>query len=277
VRISAGTPTPIGATWDGRGVNFSLFSAHAEKVELCLFDSQGRRELERIVLPEYTEDIWHVYCHDVSPGQLYGYRVYGPYAPESGQRFNHHKLLIDPYAKKLAGRLAWNDAHFGYRIGNRRADLSFDRRDNARGVPKGVVIDEAITWRVFLGPTRLSMKHTSKGSPKHVRTYPPPGVERFAGLPRRVSCSISSVSALLRWNYCRSIPLWMIARLSTGACETIGATTRSDFSRRNSDMQQTILSLPFAIRLRASTMPASKSYSMLSTIILRRAITSGRH
>ena len=146
MRISAGTPTPIGATWDGRGVNFSLFSAHAEKVELCLFDSQGRRELERIVLPEYTEDIWHVYCHDVSPGQLYGYRVYGPYAPESGQRFNHHKLLIDPYAKKLAGRLAWNDAHFGYRIGNRRADLSFDRRDNARGVPKGVVIDEAITW-----------------------------------------------------------------------------------------------------------------------------------
>jgi isoamylase len=146
MRISDGTPAPIGATWDGRGVNFALFSAHAEKVELCLFDNQGRRELERIVLPECTEDIWHVYCHDVSPGQHYGYRVYGPYAPEKGQRFNHHKLLIDPYAKRLAGRLAWNDAHFGYRVDSRRADLSFDRRDNARGIPKAVVIDEAATW-----------------------------------------------------------------------------------------------------------------------------------
>ncbi len=146
MRISAGNPTPIGATWDGRGVNFALFSAHAEKVELCLFDTQGRRELERIVFPECTEDVWHVYCHDVSPGQQYGYRVYGPYAPERGQRFNHHKLLIDPYAKKLAGRLAWNDAHFGYRVDSRRADLSFDRRDNARGMPKAVVIDEAVTW-----------------------------------------------------------------------------------------------------------------------------------
>jgi len=146
MRISAGTPTPLGSTWDGRGVNFALFSAHAEKIELCLFDNQGRRELERIDLPECTEDIWHVYCHDVSPGQQYGYRVYGPYAPEQGQRFNHHKLLIDPYAKKLAGRLAWTDAHFGYRVDSRRADLSFDRRDNSRGMPKSVVIDEAATW-----------------------------------------------------------------------------------------------------------------------------------
>jgi glycogen operon protein len=136
----------LGATWDGRGTNFALFSASAEKVELCLFDRQGRREVERIGLPERSEDVWHGYLNDVVPGQLYGYRVYGPYEPERGLRFNPNKLLIDPYAKWIAGRLVWSDAHFGYRTGSPRADLSFDRRDNARGMPKGVVIDEAFTW-----------------------------------------------------------------------------------------------------------------------------------
>ncbi len=146
MRISRGDPNPLGATWDGRGVNFSLFSANAEKVELCLFDREGRREVERITIPERTEDIWHVYCHDLSPGQLYGYRVHGPYAPEQGHRFNHHKLLIDPYAKRLTGRLTWSDSHFGYRVGSRQADLSFDRRDNSHGMPKAAVVDEAVTW-----------------------------------------------------------------------------------------------------------------------------------
>jgi isoamylase len=146
MRLSAGAPHPLGATWDGRGTNFALFSANAEKVELCLFDRHGRREVERIVLPERTEDVWHGYLNDILPGQTYGYRVYGPYAPERGHRFNAHKLLVDPYAKQLRGRLVWNDAHFGYRAGSARADLSFDRRDNARGMPKAVVIDEAFTW-----------------------------------------------------------------------------------------------------------------------------------
>jgi len=144
--LSAGAPHPLGATWDGRGTNFALFSQNAQKVELCLFDSQGRRELERIVLPERTEDVWHGYLSDVVPGHLYGYRVHGPYEPERGFRFNANKFLIDPYAKKLAGRLVWSDAHFGYRTGSPRGDLSFDRRDNARGMPKAVVIDEAFTW-----------------------------------------------------------------------------------------------------------------------------------
>jgi glycogen operon protein len=142
VRLSAGLPYPLGATWDGRGTNFALFSAHAEKVELCLFDSQGRRELERIALPERSEDVWHGYLHDVEPGQPYGYRVSGRYDPDRGLRFNPHKLLIDPYAKALVGRLVWSDAHFGYRAGSLRADLSFDRRDNARGIPKAVVLDQ---------------------------------------------------------------------------------------------------------------------------------------
>jgi isoamylase len=146
MRLTAGSAARLGATWDGRGTNFALFSANAHKVELCLFDGQGRRELERIELPERTEDVWHGYLNDVSPGQLYGYRVHGPYEPEHGHRFNPNKLLLDPYAKRLAGRLVWSDAHFGFRIGSAREDLSFDRRDNARGMPKAVVIDESFNW-----------------------------------------------------------------------------------------------------------------------------------
>ncbi len=146
MQLSAGSPARLGATWDGRGTNFALFSANAEKVELCLFDSQGRREIERIELPERTEDVWHGYLNDVSPGQLYGYRVYGPYEPERGHRFNSNKLLLDPYAKRLSGRLVWSDAHFAYRAGSPREDLSYDRRDNARGMPKAVVIDETFNW-----------------------------------------------------------------------------------------------------------------------------------
>jgi len=146
VRVESGSPYPLGATWDGKGVNFALFSAHAERVQLCLYDHNGIREIERIDLPEYTYEVWHGYLPDARPGLLYGYRVYGPYDPRAGHRFNHHKLLIDPYAKALHGRLAWSDAHYGYRVGARQADLSFDRRDNARGVPKSVVVDPAYTW-----------------------------------------------------------------------------------------------------------------------------------
>jgi isoamylase len=112
-RIESGLPFPLGATWYGTGVNFALFSAHAEKVELCIFDARGRRELERIELPEYTDEVWHGYLHDARPGMLYGYRVYGPYDPARGHRFNHHKLLLDPYAKALAGNLRWTDSHYG--------------------------------------------------------------------------------------------------------------------------------------------------------------------
>jgi glycogen operon protein len=144
--LSAGTPHPLGATWDGRGTNFAVFSANATKVELCLFDKDGRRERKRMALPEHTEDVWHGYLPTVTPGQIYGYRVHGPYAPESGHRFNPHKLLVDPYSKKFSGELIWSDAHFAYRTGHKREDLSFDRRDNARWMPKSVVVDEAHTW-----------------------------------------------------------------------------------------------------------------------------------
>jgi glycogen operon protein len=145
-RVLAGSDVPLGATWDGSGTNFALFSAHAEKVELCLFDKRGRREIERIELPEFTHQIWHGYLPDVRPGQLYGYRVHGPYAPEAGHRFNPNKLLLDPYALQHKGDLRWHDALFGYRIGHQRADLSFDRRDSAFVMPKCVVVDPAHTW-----------------------------------------------------------------------------------------------------------------------------------
>src|SRR6478735_6705973 len=144
MRLSAGSPARLGASWDGRGTNFALFSANAEKVELCLFDGQGRRELERIELPERSEDVWHGYLNDVSPGQLYGYRVHGPYEPEHGHRFNPNKLLLDPYAKRLAGRLVWSDAHFAHRIGSPREDLSWGRREMRPSVPwEDTIIYEA--------------------------------------------------------------------------------------------------------------------------------------
>ena len=145
-RVEPGLPYPLGATWDGKGVNFALFSVNAEKVELCVFDPRGRREIARIALPEYTDEVWHGYLPDARPGMLYGYRVYGPYDPAHGHRFNHHKLLLDPYAKALAGKLRWTDGHYAYRIGSHREDLSFDRRDNAGAMPKCVVLESAFTW-----------------------------------------------------------------------------------------------------------------------------------
>ncbi len=145
-RVWPGQPNPLGATWDGSGTNFSLFSAHAEKVELCLFDADAKAEVARIPLPEYTHEIWHGYLPDARPGQLYGYRVYGPYKPQAGHRFNHHKLLIDPYAKALVGALEWNDALFGYQLGDAQQDASFDVRDSAPFIPKCQVVDPAFTW-----------------------------------------------------------------------------------------------------------------------------------
>ncbi|MGA2354126.1 MAG: glycogen debranching protein GlgX [Terriglobales bacterium] len=147
-----GRPYPLGSTWDGEGVNFALYSEHAEKVDLCLFDGPGKRELLRVPLPEQTDMVWHGYLPEARPGQVYGYRVYGPYAPEQGHRFNHHKLLLDPYGKQIQGSIQWSDSHFGYRVGNKLEDLSFDRRDDASGMPKNRVIDSAFTWGTDAAP-----------------------------------------------------------------------------------------------------------------------------
>jgi isoamylase len=146
LRVTAGLPAPLGATWDGGGVNVAVFSAGADSIDLCLFDPTGRREISRTPLPERTDEVFHGYFPDLRPGQLYGLRAHGPYAPEAGLRFNAHKLLIDPYAKALSGDISWHDACYGYKIGHRREDLSFDRRDSARAMPKCVVVDTAHSW-----------------------------------------------------------------------------------------------------------------------------------
>jgi glycogen operon protein len=144
-RIREGRPHPLGASWDGLGVNFALFSANATKVELCLFDEKGERELERIALPEYTDEVWHGYLPDARPGTVYGYRIHGPYEPAAGHRFNPNKLLLDPYAKQVVGQLTWNPALFGY-VMEGGDDLTFDERDSASFMMKARVIDPAFTW-----------------------------------------------------------------------------------------------------------------------------------
>ena len=159
-RVEAGLPYPLGATHDGSGVNFALFSAHATKVELCLFDDDGKKEKARIALPEYTNEIWHGYIPNLQPGQLYGYRVHGPYAPNEGHRFNPNKLLLDPYAKALKGRLIWDDAHYGYQVGAEEEDLSFDERDSAPFMPKCRVVEAASRRRYSFPWRRESRPHT---------------------------------------------------------------------------------------------------------------------
>ncbi len=147
MRVWPGSSYPLGATWDGEGVNFALFSENATGVDLCLFDEPfGARETHRIPMRERTHGVWHVYLPDLRPGDLYGYRVHGPYEPLRGNRFNPNKLLIDPYAKAINGSIQWSDSLFGYEIGNGQADLSMDTRDSAPFLPKSVVVDSSFAW-----------------------------------------------------------------------------------------------------------------------------------
>src|SRR3954462_8484946 len=144
-RVQVGRLFPLGATWDGLGVNFALFSANATKVELCLFDIEGKKELERIALPEYTDEVWPCSLPDARPGTVYGYRVHGPYEPNAGHRFNPNKLLLDPYAYAPMGELNWNPALFGYKM-ETGDDLTFDERDSARFMPKCTGVDTNFDW-----------------------------------------------------------------------------------------------------------------------------------
>ena len=186
-RIQPGSPSPLGATWDGHGVNFALFSENADKVELCLFDAAGGREVERLVLPEYTNQVWHGYIADLRQGQLYGYRVHGPYDPRHGHRFNPHKLLIDPYARVIEGPVLLTDVHFGYRRDSARGELTLDKRDSARFVPKCRVIESGPTSRTERLPntpwsqTIIYELHV-KGYTKLHPEVPEPQRGTFAGL-----------------------------------------------------------------------------------------------
>ena len=142
-----GRPYPLGSTWDGEGVNFSLFADNATSVELCLFDqSMGTLETTRVKMQERSYQMWHCYVPELGPGQLYGYRVYGTYDPSNGHRFNPNKLLIDPYAKAISGTVEWHDSLFGYKVGDPAADLSFSETDSAPFIPKSVVIDDSFDW-----------------------------------------------------------------------------------------------------------------------------------
>jgi len=143
---SPGLPWPMGATPTGDGVNFAVFSAHAEAMDLCLFSEDGRREIARLPFRDRDGDVWHMHVGGLLPGQAYGLRAHGPYRPEEGHRFNPNKLLIDPYARRFDGRLRWSDALMGYKPGSSRADLSFDPRDSAFAMPKSVVTDTAFSW-----------------------------------------------------------------------------------------------------------------------------------
>jgi len=203
--IWPGRPYPLGAQWDGQGVNFSLFSENAQKVELCLFDRHTRQESMRINMPEHTDQIWHCYLPQARPGLLYGYRVYGPYQPEQGHRFNPNKLLLDPYAKVIDGDLQWRDHHFGYRIGDPQADLSFDRRDSAPGMPLCKVVDPAFTWGddrppQIPGTTPSSMSFTSRASPRVIRRSHRNSAAPMRRSPWSRASSISSGWASPPWN-----------------------------------------------------------------------------
>jgi isoamylase len=147
ITVYPGSPHPLGATWDGNGVNFALYTENATGVDLCLFDEPlGKTETHRIRIKEVTHQVWHAYIPGLKPGQLYGYRVYGPYEPENGHRFNPNKVLIDPYAKAIAGRIDWNDSLFGYEMGSPEEDMSFSELDSAPHIPKAVVIDDRFNW-----------------------------------------------------------------------------------------------------------------------------------
>lgn len=186
-RLEPGQPYPLGATFDGLGVNFAVFSANADMIELCLFEPRGRKEIARLKLPEWTDEVWHGYLPGATPGLLYGLRAHGPYEPENGHRFNPNKLLLDPYAKKLAGEIRWTDALYGYRLRSSRKDLSFDRRDSASAMPKGVVTSNGFDWSGDVRPkvpwadTVIYEAH-AKGLTKLLEDVPVPERGTFAAL-----------------------------------------------------------------------------------------------
>ncbi|MCE7064937.1 glycogen debranching protein GlgX [Dyadobacter sp. CY326] len=147
IDVLPGKPYPLGATWDGKGINFAVFSLNAQGVELCLFEADNEKEeYIKIKVEEVTHHIWHVYIPGLEPGQLYGYRMHGPYEPRKGHRFNHNKLLVDPYAKAINGTIKWDKSVFAYEMGHKKKDLSFSESDSAQFIPKAVVIDPHFDW-----------------------------------------------------------------------------------------------------------------------------------
>ncbi len=194
VFLQAGRPWPLGATRVDGGVNFALFSAHAERIELCLFDEQGQREIARLTLPDYTDQVWHGFLPDAGPGLLYGYRVHGPFAPEAGHRFNPHKLLLDPCARDYFGDFRWDKRHYGYPLDAENADLAFDDADSAPVMPKCRVVDTRFAWEddrppaVPLADTVIFEMHV-KGFTQQHPDIPEPLRGTYAGLAQPAAIS----------------------------------------------------------------------------------------
>jgi glycogen operon protein len=190
MRIWPGRSYPLGATWDGQGVNFALFVEQpGVKVELCLFDpDDASKETGRYVLKEHTDQVWHGFFPDVQPGQLYGYRVHGPYEPARGLRFNGNKLLLDPYAKAIGRNLTWNDALFGYKVGDEEADLSFDERDSGPYAPLAAVVDDAFTWGDDRAPR--TPWHKTLIYELHVKGF----TQRMPGVPEKLRGTYSGLA-----------------------------------------------------------------------------------
>jgi isoamylase len=205
--VQEGLPHPSGATWDGKGTNFALFSANATKVELCLFDERGERELERIALPEYTNQIWHGYLPDVGPATVYGYRVHGPYEPEAGHRFNPHKLLLDPHACAHTGELTWNPALFGYQM-ETMDDLTFDERDSAPFMPKCVVVDPSFEWSEARSQKRIPWDDTIIYE-MHVRGF----TKQFPKIKEKVRGTFAGLGQKEVVDYIRSLGVTSIELL----------------------------------------------------------------
>ncbi len=208
MRVWPGAPHPLGATWDGEGVNFAIFSEHASSVELCLFEhSDDGKPFATIAMPLATDRVWHCYLPDARPGMLYGYRIDGPWAPDEGHRFNRSKLLLDPYTKAISGSIRWSDELFGYTIGDPAEDLAIDTRDSAADMPKCLVVDQAFTWgddrpprtpwnRTIIYETHvrgMTMRHP--GVPEHLRgTYL--GLSSDAVIDHLLSLGVTAVELM---------------------------------------------------------------------------------
>jgi isoamylase len=190
MRVWPGRSYPLGATWDGAGVNFALFSEHADKVELCLFDAADvTAPSHTIVLPEQTDQVWHCYLPDVQPDQLYGYRVHGPYDPQSGHRFNPAKVVLDPYAKAIGRMLRWDDSLFGYKLGDPAGDLARDDRDSAPFAPLAAVVDSAFTWGDDRSPR--TPWHKTLIYELHVKGFS----QRLPGVPEKLRGSYAGLAS----------------------------------------------------------------------------------
>jgi isoamylase len=205
IKTYPGSPHPLGATWDGNGVNFALFSSNATMIELCLFKNHyDKTEVVKLILTERSNQVWHIYVPNLKPGQLYGYRVHGPFEPQNGHRFNPSKLLIDPYAKAIAGKIEWNDALFGYDLHHSDKDLTLSDTDSAPYLPKCVVIDSSFDWE---GDQQLRIPyHRSVIYETHVRGF----TMQHPEIPEEIRGSYSALSHPVTIDYLRKLDITAI-------------------------------------------------------------------